>query len=43
MKDSTFYRTIQIDGFSIFYKRSRSERGADAFPVARTSLFITNV
>ena len=43
MKYPTFYRTIQIDGLSIFYREAGAERRADAPPVARTAVLFANV
>jgi hypothetical protein len=42
MEHPTFYRTIRIDGLSIFLQRGRLEKRADASLAARTSLFIAD-
>ena len=39
----TFYRTIQVDGLSIFYREAGPERCANAFALARASFLIPDV
>ena len=43
MRRLTFYRTIQIDGLSIFYRRGRSERRTDDPSSARASVVVAHV
>src|SRR6267154_5524032 len=43
VKHPTLYRTIQVDGLSIFVQRGRAERPANAFAVARASFLIPDV
>ncbi len=43
MQHSTYYRTIQLGGLSIFYREAGAKGRAHAAPAARPSLFVAHV
>ena len=43
MEHPTFYRTVQVDGLSIFYREAGPKSASDNSATARTPIFIANV
>ena len=43
MNYPTLYRTLQVDGLSIFYREAGPEECASASPAARTSFIVADV